>query len=305
MLGFASIYQVPEIGSDICGFGGDTTETLCARWATLGAFNPFYRNHNGDTSIPQEFYRWPLVAQAAKNAIDMRYRLMDYFYTALHLAHTDGVPVLQPLWFQYPKDTNTYGIDLQFLFGESILVSPVTQENVTTVTIYLPNDTFYDFKNYDVINGTGGPVDLDNVDYTQIPVYIRGGVVLPLRVESANTTTALRKKDFELVVAPNRSGNASGSLYMDDGVSIQQEATLDATYMYARKSLEVTSTGSYDVEGLKYRSVRVLGVASAPRSATLNGQSVAGDKVTYNSTSRSVEITVSQLLGSSFTLTWD
>ena len=305
MLGFASIYQIPEVGSDVCGFGGNTTETLCARWASLGAFNPFYRNHNGDTSISQEFYRWPSVAQAAKNAIDIRYRLLDYFYTALHLAHTDGVPVLQPLWFQYPNDTNTFNIDLQFLFGDSILVSPVTQENVTDVSIYLPNDTFYDFKSYNVINGTGSTVQLTGVDYTDIPVYIRGGVVLPLRVSSATTTTALRKKDFELVVAPNRAGKASGSLYVDDGVSIQQEKTLEATYTYAGKSLKVVTQGSFNVGGLMYRAVKILGVASAPRSVMVNGRPVASGQIVYNTTSKSVSVGITQPLGSSFTLKWD
>jgi alpha-glucosidase len=286
------------------GFGGNTTETLCARWATLGAFNPFYRNHNGDTSISQEFYRWPTVAQAAKNAIDMRYRLLDYFYTALHKAHVDGTPVLQPLWFQYPQDANTFPIDLQFFYGDSILVSPVHQENVTDVSIYLPNDTFYDFLTYNVVQGSGSSVQLSNVDYTQIPVHIRGGVVLPLRVESAMTTAALRKKNFELVVAPSKDGKASGSLYVDDGVSVNQAATLEAKYSYQNKKLTVQSNGGYGAGNVKYVKVKILGVTSTPSSVRVNGRGVGQSAVAYNSTSKAVSVTVTQSLSSSFTLEW-
>ncbi|KAM3566775.1 hypothetical protein ARSEF4850_000309 [Beauveria asiatica] len=61
MLSFAALHNMPIVGSDICGFGGDAQEKMCARWAMLGAFQPFYRNHADEKSASQEFYRWPLV----------------------------------------------------------------------------------------------------------------------------------------------------------------------------------------------------------------------------------------------------
>ena len=57
---------------------------------------------------------------------------------------------------------------LQFFFGDSILVSPVTDENATSVSIYLPQDRFYDFATFAPVDGTGQYVTLSNVSFTEI-----------------------------------------------------------------------------------------------------------------------------------------
>ncbi|KAI0263723.1 glycoside hydrolase family 31 protein [Gloeopeniophorella convolvens] len=268
MLNMATLFQVPMVGSDICGYAENTTETLCARWAMLGAFYPFMRNHNADTSISQEFYRWPTVAQAAKNALDIRYRFIDYLYTAFHQASIDGSPVVSPLWFKYPTDAATFGIDAQFFFGDALLVSPVTDENATAVSIYLPRDRFYDYATLAPVDGAGAAVTLQDVNFTTIPLHVRGGAVLPLRAAGTMTTTELRRTDFELLVAPGTDGRARGALHIDDGVSIVQARATDVQLVFAHGRLSVSGSFAYNA-GVKVASVVFLGVESRPRGVVV------------------------------------
>jgi len=160
----------------------------------------------------------------------------------------------------YPSDPNTLPISLQYFFGPSLLISPVTEENSKSVKIYLPDDQFYDFHTLRPVAGKGSYITLADIPFTEIPVYIRGGFILPLRVSGANTTTALRKMDFELIVAPDRAGKARGELYLDDGDSLVQEATSEIRFWYDRKTrvLEMNGTFEYD-SGVMIRNVTILG----------------------------------------------
>ncbi|KAF2752757.1 putative alpha-glucosidase [Pseudovirgaria hyperparasitica] len=312
MLDFSAIYQVPMVGSDVCGFGQNTTETLCARWAMLGAFNPFYRNHNQDSALPQEFYIWPSVTAAAKKAIDIRYRLLDYFYTALYEQTLDGTPSLNPLFFKYPTDSETFGNALQFFYGPSILVSPVTEENSTSVSIYIPKDTLYDFYTYEKVDGQGEWVNLTDVAFDHIPLHIKGGSIIPFRSESAMTTTEVRTKPFDVVIAPGSDGNASGSLYLDDGVSIEQEhGWTYLKFSYNSNELHITGGFGYQEEGNKIAKFTVLGVESAPAVVTVskkgeyNLQSSGGSGCyTFDAGRNVLTITAEIPLDANTTISW-
>ncbi|TDZ14381.1 putative alpha/beta-glucosidase agdC [Colletotrichum orbiculare MAFF 240422] len=258
LLQFASVYQVPMVGSDACGFGDNTNEQLCARWAALAAFSTFYRNHNSLDSISQEFYLWSSVAESARRAIDIRYRLLDYIYTALYQQSVDGSPVISPVFYLYPQDDKAFGLDLQYFYGDAVLVAPVTEENSTSVDVYFPDDVFYDWYTHETIQGKGEAVTLTDKNYTTIPLFVRGGSVLPLRVKSAMTTTKLREENFELLIAVDRNGTAKGQLYLDDGVSLEQAGVTHVTFDYKDGKVAVDGDFGYSTP-LKVSKITLLG----------------------------------------------
>jgi alpha-glucosidase len=229
---------------------------MCARWAALGAFQPFYRNH-ADVSAPdQEFYRWPLVVEAAKKAVAVRYRLLDYLYTAMWRASEQGRAVVSPLWFHYPGDAATWAVQTQWFLGEALLVSPVVDDNSQTVKYYLPKDVWYDFWTGEKVVSAGETKTVEGVAWTDIPVHIKGGSIVPMRVNSANTTAELRKQNFVITVAPGADGTARGELYLDDGETLDvgdQKSVITLTWN--GKAVEASGTFGYKTDVVVERVV--------------------------------------------------
>ncbi|CRK37559.1 hypothetical protein BN1723_018646, partial [Verticillium longisporum] len=85
------------------------------------------------------------------------------------------------MYFVYPEDRATWALQHQFFYGDAVLVAPVTEQDATSVDVYLPKDTFYDWYTHRPVRGKGALHTFEDQDVTDIPLLIRSGKILPLR----------------------------------------------------------------------------------------------------------------------------
>lgn len=133
------------------------------------------------------------------------------------------------------------------------------------------------------MEATGSYVQLTDIPYTDIPVHIRGGSIVPLRISGANTTTQLRTKNFELLIAPDTDGTAEGELYLDDGESLVPKATTEIRFTYGNDVLEMSGMFGYDMGNVRIAKITVLG--DAPETKKLDAPFTSGFKVEVKSLS--------------------
>lgn len=103
-----NLWGIQMVGSDICGFGGNATDEICARWFQLGSLYPFARNHNDIQAHDQEPYALgDLTLQSSINNIRLRYSLLKFYYT--HFVAGRGLgSIFKPLFFEFPEDSKAF-----------------------------------------------------------------------------------------------------------------------------------------------------------------------------------------------------
>ncbi|KAK3520467.1 hypothetical protein QTP70_024085 [Hemibagrus guttatus] len=321
------LYGVPLVGADVCGFEGDTNEELCVRWTQLGAFYPFMRNHNDRPNSPQEPYVFGQEAQAAmRNAMMLRYSLLPFLYTLFHYAHTSASTVARPLFMEFPSDPNSVWIDRQFLWGSSLLISPVLEPGVVDLAAYLPPALWYSLHNVNpnlisnithvLISSCGmlqGQAYNSKGQYLLLPapldtinVHVRGGYIIPQQVP-ALTTSASRSNPFLLTVALSSQGWAKGELFWDDGESLGTFERGDYSYVIftAGQSQLVGEPLKLNgaLDGLVVGEVRVFGVSTPPTAVWANGKQVRDFSYTTDTKVLKVSNLV-LLISETFTVQW-
>lgn len=200
---------------------------LYTRWFQLGAFLPVFRSHG--TDVRREPWHFGEQGEpfydAIQAAIDLRYRLMPYIYSAAAETSLNGGTMMRLLAFDYRQDKEALNIKDQYLFGKNILVCPVTHpmyygvnskkiENpITTRRVYLPaGNDWFDF--YTMERFTGGawidvPLSLD-----KIPLFVKAGSIIPM-TDSVRNTAQSGKMPVHYRVFPG--ANAAYTLYEDAG----------------------------------------------------------------------------------------
>src|SRR5262245_30258632 len=205
---------IPFWGTDVGGFFHPIAETgeLYARWFQLGAFSPIFRSHGW---VWREHVPWAhgsRVEAICRQYAELRYRLLPYTYSLAWQAHTRGLPLMRPLIMNYPDDPRVWGLGHQFLWGDDLLVVPVTREGATAWPVYLPAGAWYDFWTGARHEGPGG-ITVE-APLEKLPLFARAGAILPLGPVVQHT--AERPLDeVALLIYPERSSRFE--LYEDDG----------------------------------------------------------------------------------------
>ncbi|XP_012576239.1 PREDICTED: maltase-glucoamylase, intestinal [Condylura cristata] len=310
-----SLFGVSYTGADICGFFRDAEYEMCARWMQLGAFYPFSRNHNTIGTRRQDPVSWDQAFEnLSRSVLETRYTILPYFYTLMHLAHTNGSTVVRPLLHEFVSDRNTWDIDSQFLLGPAFLVSPVLYPGQRDVKAYFPKALWYDYYTGVGMDSPGEwktlPAPLDHIN-----LHVRGGYILPWQQPAQNTFIS-RRNLLGFKVALDHQGRAEGSLFWDDGQSI--DTYEKGLYYLANFTVSGNTMKSHIIynnyinstEPLVLGHIDIWGVVSASTpsiSMTLSHGSVT-PRVTYNSTTQVLHInavTENVILHDFISLTWN
>ncbi len=289
--------------SDLGGFaGGDSiNDELYVRWLQYGVFQPIFRPH-GQEHIPAEpVFQAYRTKMFAKQAIDLRYRMLPYNYTLAHVNNTKGYPHMRPLFFYEKNNPQLLTYDLAYMWGDAFLVSPVKEPGIMYQEIYLPEGSYWiDFYTNQAYQG-GKTINYP-VSPNSIPVLVKGGSFVPLSPVTGNTST-YSLDEFEMhFYADTNVRSSSYDLYNDDGLtpnaySKGKYEMMNFTAQNDQQTLTIsvqkhtTDAGYAKVENKVKLCVNSL--SGRPESVLINGRKLNDKNISWNPVTSKLMINVS------------
>lgn len=224
-----SIQQMPGLnmcgflytGSDIGGFGSDTTEDLVMRWLEFGIFTPLMRNHAAIGTRYQEVYQFENT-DAFRNIIRMRYGLLPYIYSEYMKAVLNNEMYFRPISFDYPDDSQAFRVEDQLMVGESIMIAPVYVQNAKGRYVYLPEDMMMvrmkslEERSCEVLHKGHHYID---IALDEVVIFVKKNHMLPLAVLDQDVKTIADVDENRIEWIGFAEESAEYLVYSDDGIS--------------------------------------------------------------------------------------
>lgn len=250
---------------------------LYIRWMQFGALSPVMRTHSAKSAgLKKEVWNFaPEHADILRSTIRQRYALAPYIYTMARKAYDEGISLCRPMYYEWPEASEAYAFRNQYLFGDDILVAPVTapgKEGYATVQVWLPEGKWYEWQTGTMLDG--GRIVERTFALDEYPVYVRAGAILPMY---GDTVKNLNANDEEILLTLFPGGSGEFSLYEDNGDDKRYAAEFARTHLKSVRDgnlLTVTvgkRTGAYrGMLAERKFSVKVL-ASAAPVSVTVDG----------------------------------
>lgn len=267
---------------------------LLLRWMQFGVFTPIFRTHaTNNDAIERRIWKYdnfPLL----KATVDLRYAIFPYLYTMARKTYDTGVSICRPLYYEHPKNEESYLYENEYYFGDDILVAPITEHsngNTSNKEVWLPEGEWWSVAHSSFFAGS----KLVTLEYGQedIPYFFRKGAIIPYNPPSVKNVT---ERSSHLILNIVSGVDGFGSLYEDQGDNPDYETSF-ATTEFSQKY--DGNAGEYiiyprhgDSKGLpenRSYTLRILG-ASSPASVQVNG--IVANKETFSYDHQSESLTI-------------
>lgn len=223
----------------------------------------------------------------AREAIRKRYALLPLWYTMFYEHERFGDPVMRPMLMDYPKDKDGFKLDDQYMLQDKLLVRPVMVKDATQVKVHFPSidgasasDIWYDTLDFSTKFNSAGDKTI-NVTQDAIPVYQRGGTIIPRKEIVRKSSVSMANDPITLHVAVDSNNKAQGTLYIDDGKTYEYRNS--KKYLYLQFDFDGTTFTSkaidkdadYATES-KLDKIFIIGLEKLPEFASF--ENAAGVK---------------------------
>ncbi len=240
------------VGTDIGGFGSDTTPELLSRWIQVGCFSPLFRNHASIGTKHQEPWSFGKeTLEIYRKFVNLRYELLPYIYDLMWESEQTGAPVMRPLVYEYQDDMNARNCNDQFMVGSSILVSPVVTQGSEYKVVYLPEGRWVDYNTHEVFEGNQhityyAPIDV-------CPIFVKENSIIPKYLPMQY----VGEHNMDSLILEVYGDNATYTHYQDNKTDFEYKNGTFNKYKFVFKDKLMNVVIEHQGYDVKYKNIDV------------------------------------------------